>query len=320
MTQLFFSYTHVDEELRDRIELSLIMLRRQGLIDNFHDRQITAGEQFDNRISAELEAAEIILLLVSSDFLASEYCYSVEVDRALERHKSGEACVIPIILRTCDWKQSPLKDLLALPEDGKPVTKWADTDEVMQNITEGVRASINQINSIPEKKIKTEKMKPSNKSLYVDSPAPRSANLHIKRDFTDRDRDLFQRDTYEYITQYFQNSLAELERRAPDIQTKFREIDADKFVAAGYHHGSKVTACTIFVGSTWGSHSISYNDADDGNTSTTNASLEVQNDDQGMFLSMPFGGWAHDNEKKLTQEGSAEAYWEMFMGPLQRGQ
>jgi len=129
MASVFFSYSHADEELRDQLEKHLTMLRRQGLISAWHDRRIKAGDAIDTRISAELEQASIILLLVSSDFLASEYCYDVEMMRAMERHATGEARVIPIILRPCDWHDAPFGKLLAAPTDGKAVTKWSNRDE-----------------------------------------------------------------------------------------------------------------------------------------------------------------------------------------------
>jgi hypothetical protein len=119
MASIFFSYSHKDETLRDELEKHLAMLRREGAITAWHDRRIAAGENFGNAIDEALESAGIILLLVSSDFLSSDYCYSVEMKRALERHERGEATVIPIILRPCDWHSAPFGKLLALPTDGK---------------------------------------------------------------------------------------------------------------------------------------------------------------------------------------------------------
>src|SRR5215472_12123628 len=101
---LFYSYTHEDEALRDQLEKHLVQLQRQGLISTWHDRKIPPGGAWADEINAHLETASIILLLVSPDFLASNYCYEIEMERALERQRSGEACVIPIILRPCDWQ------------------------------------------------------------------------------------------------------------------------------------------------------------------------------------------------------------------------
>ena len=120
MATLFFSYSHVDENLRDQMEIHLSGLRRQGLIESWHDRRITAGEEFGPAIDAHIDTDDVILLLVSPDFIASDYCYQREMKRAIERHQRGEARVIPVILRPCDWHDLPFGKLLATPKDGTP--------------------------------------------------------------------------------------------------------------------------------------------------------------------------------------------------------
>src|SRR5690349_5863095 len=100
---VFYSYAHQDEALRQQLETHLSLLRRQGLISEWYDRKILPGAEWVGEIDEHLERASIILLLISADFLASDYCYDKEMTRALERHKQGEARVIPIILRPCDW-------------------------------------------------------------------------------------------------------------------------------------------------------------------------------------------------------------------------
>ena len=113
--KLFYSYAHKDERWRKRIETHLTMLQRQGFIAGWHDRNINAGATWADEIDAHLTNADIILLLISPDFIASEYCYSVEMMRAMERHRAGEAHVIPIILRPTDWKGTPFEQLQVQP-------------------------------------------------------------------------------------------------------------------------------------------------------------------------------------------------------------
>src|SRR5437016_5278541 len=115
------------------------MLKREGVISGWHDRRISAGQEWDGQIDSHLNSAEIILLLVSSDFLASNYCYDIEVKRAIERHEAGEARVIPIILRPCDWQTAPFGKVQVLPKDAKPVTRWEDRDEAFLNVATGIR-------------------------------------------------------------------------------------------------------------------------------------------------------------------------------------
>jgi len=138
--QLFYSYSHRDESLRDELETRLKLLERNGLIQSWHDRRITPGIEWQKELDQKLEQADIILLLVSPDFIASDYCYEIEMTRALQRHKTGEAIVIPILLRSgVDLNSSSFSHLQALPTDLKPVTKWSDRDDAWHNVEQGIK-------------------------------------------------------------------------------------------------------------------------------------------------------------------------------------
>ncbi|SRR6266436_2206735 len=95
-----------------------------------------------HEINIHLNSAQIILLLVSPDFLASEYCYGDEVERAMKRHEAGEAIVIPIILRPVEWEDTPFSKLQPLPTDGRPATRWRNLDEAFLDIERGIRKAI----------------------------------------------------------------------------------------------------------------------------------------------------------------------------------
>jgi len=140
---VFFSYCHRDEKLRDKLALHLSMLQREGVIKAWHDRKIMAGTEWAKEIDDNLNAAEVILLLVSADFLASNYCYEIEMQQAIVRHEAGEALVIPIILKPVDWSRAPFSKLQAFPKDAKPVTKWTNRDEAFLNIAQGDSGSGN---------------------------------------------------------------------------------------------------------------------------------------------------------------------------------
>lgn len=137
---LFISYSHADETLKNEFVKHLMPLKRQKLIDTWHDRILKAGDDVDHEISSNLEKSDIVLLLVSVDFVSSSYCYDIELDKAIDLHQSGKAVVIPIILRSCLWQHTSFAKLLALPRDGKAVTAWGDRDEAFVNIVEGIRA------------------------------------------------------------------------------------------------------------------------------------------------------------------------------------
>jgi TIR domain len=145
--RLFYSYSHKDEKHLDKLRTHLSLLRREGLIDEWHDRKIGAGQNLDTEIDKNLALSRIILLLVSADFLQSDYCYSTEMTRALEMHEAGKARVIPVILRPVDWKSAPFAKLKALPKDGKAVTTWRNQDAAWTTVAERIRAAILELNS-----------------------------------------------------------------------------------------------------------------------------------------------------------------------------
>ncbi|MCL5107624.1 MAG: ABC transporter substrate-binding protein [Chloroflexi bacterium] len=143
--QVFYSYSHKDEDLRSQLDTHLSIMKRQGVITSWSCREITAGTEWEGEIRSYLNSAQLILLLVSSDFLDSDYCYDVELKRAFERHDAGDATVIPVILRACDWAHPPLSNLQALPTGAVPVTSWLNRDEAFTDIAKGIRKAIEEM-------------------------------------------------------------------------------------------------------------------------------------------------------------------------------
>lgn len=135
---MFISYAHQDEPFKIDLVKHLEPLRRMGLIEEWHDRKIQPGEEWDKAISGNLKNSDVILLLVSIDFINSSYCYDIELEDALDRHEAGSARVIPVILRKCMWKHTPFAKLQALPKDARAVTLWPDRDDALLDIAEGV--------------------------------------------------------------------------------------------------------------------------------------------------------------------------------------
>ena len=148
---IFFCYAREDEALLNKLKTHLRPLQRQGLIDVWYDRNISAGTEWEQEINQQLNSAQIVLLLVSPDFMDSDYCYSIEMKRALERHTRGEAKVIPVILRPVYWHGEPLGKLQALPTDGKPVTDldWHDLDRALYDVTAGIYKVVMQLTPPP---------------------------------------------------------------------------------------------------------------------------------------------------------------------------
>ena len=140
--RLFYSYSHRDEELRKKLEDHLAALRWSGMIAEWHDRNIDVGEEWAKEIDRNLSSADIILLLVSASFIASAYCWSVEMKKALERHDKGEAKVIPVILRPCSWHITPFAKLQAAPTDARPVTSWSDQDIALYDVAVKIERAV----------------------------------------------------------------------------------------------------------------------------------------------------------------------------------
>ncbi|MEO6892602.1 MAG: SAVED domain-containing protein, partial [Ktedonobacteraceae bacterium] len=127
-------------------------LRNQGYISDWHSRKIGAGKEWQTEIDEHLNSARIILLLVSPDFMASDYCNDVEVKRALERHAAGKARVIPILLRRADWQNTPFSKLQVLPANGKPISSWSNIDEALYHVAQEIRHAIEQFPPLEEAK------------------------------------------------------------------------------------------------------------------------------------------------------------------------
>ncbi len=135
---LFISYSHQDERFRKELNNHLSPLQRTGFIEAWHDRCILPGSKWAAEIDQRIEEADLILPLVSADFIASDYCYEKEMGRALERHEAGDATVIPVVIRSVVWESTPLAKLQALPRDARPVEEWKYRDRAWADVARGV--------------------------------------------------------------------------------------------------------------------------------------------------------------------------------------
>ena len=150
----FISYSHRDDWALDRLHTHFAMLRREGRITEWYDRDILAGTDIDHEVLEQLESCVLFLPLISPDFLASTYCYEREMTRAFVRHNAGEIRIVPIIVEPCDWKASPLGSLKALPRDGTPIVKWTIQNEAFLDIVSELRRVLTELNSRDETELK----------------------------------------------------------------------------------------------------------------------------------------------------------------------
>ena len=142
---VFISYAHRDRALREELEAHLSNLRRQNVITSWYDGDISPGTDWKAQIMEHLNTDQIVLLLISADFMASDFCYSVEMVQAIARHDANQARVLPIILRPTDWQGAPFAKLKVLPTDGKAVTSWSTHDDAFLDIVQGIRQAIEDL-------------------------------------------------------------------------------------------------------------------------------------------------------------------------------
>lgn len=288
------------------------------MIESFHDRRIPPGDELDSSISAELERADVILFLLSTDFLSSRYCLDVELKRALERAERGEAKVIPVVLRPCEWQESALGKFMALPKDGKPVTKFADLDDVFLEIAKGLRAALGSLprRGAPDQTVSRRQAVPGDAPAA--RPRPRSSNLHISKEFSQLDKDRFTHEAFEFIARYVEESLAELQARNPGVEGIFRRVGTDEFTAQVYRNGQKQGFCRVYMGPETVGGGIAYVGSESMSRGSLNECLYVEADENGLWL-RALGMASYGQEKRhLTFEGAAELYWGMLIEALRR--
>lgn len=310
--RVFFSYSHKDEAVRDQLEVHCSVLKRNGEIETWHDRRILGGDLFDEKIRFELEHADLIILLISQHFLNSDYCYSVEMNRALQRAVAGEAHVLPIIAEVCDWQNSPVGKHKALPNDGKPLTKLA-------NINDGFIEVVAEIRKIARTKSggASPRIRRQETTSTVSPPANRSSNLRIRKQFTSADRDRYLFEAFEFLSKFFEASLSELEARNDGIETRFREISANAFTCQIYRNGATACQCQISLGTLLSrSHQITY--STELRDNSYNESLSVDENSQTLYLKpMMRSAIGNSGDDQLTPEGAAEYLWSMLIGRIQ---
>ena len=140
--KIFISYSHKDESFKDSLDEHLSTLKRNKIIDIWHDRKIIPGQEWATEISENLKTSTIVLFLVSPSFLASEYCVSIEAQHAIQMHNQGSAILVPIIVRSCDWGDTPFSKFQGLPKNATPIRNWTDEDTAWLDVVNGLKKLI----------------------------------------------------------------------------------------------------------------------------------------------------------------------------------
>jgi hypothetical protein len=310
--KLFISYSHADAALLQTLKTHLKPLERAGVITPWFDGYLLPGDDIDVRVRSALEKAELIALLVSPDFLASDYCYEIEMETAVARHERGEARVIPIIARECQWQAASFGRLVAVPTDGKPImsARWPDKDEAWTIVAKGIAAAAS-LTPAPSSSQEAP-TKATGQTATPRTSAPMQVNS--KKKVTDKDRDDFKQSAFDHIARRFEDSLAAL---SGDLSGSLRRIDANRFTATIYRSGGKVAGCTVWIGGGhWGANAICYVGNDGGETSSMSESLSVEDHEGDLGLKPQFAGVRGRSEGMLDADGAAEHLWAEFVERL----
>lgn len=302
----FISYSHKDEMALERLHTHMAVLRREGKIETWFDREILAGGDLDAEIDEQLESCGLFLLLVSPDFLASDYCVGREMERALERHHAGEAQVVPIIVEPCDWKSTPLRKLKALPRDGKPISEWTNENNAYIDVIKELRR-VMEADEIPLPM-------PEKAAAPSRSPWPDTRRYRVKRDFDKIDRSDFREAAFAVIRDYFQRAIEEIDA-IEDLRGRFVSLSPVSFTCTIVNRARERGTAHITVhcrGGNIGLGDIFYSFTEAAPPNTANGWFTVQADEYELFLSSSMMGFGRP-EERVTVEATAGGLWEDFL-------
>ena len=302
----FIAYSHRDEVYLDRLHTHLAVLKRDGRIDAWFDRDILAGRELHREIDEQLESCGLFLLLVSPDFLASDYCIEREMARALERHGAREAIVIPIIIEPCDWASTPLRNLRALPRDSKPISEWTNENNAYLDVVQELRRVLETEENLRTTKTEAATVRPS--------PSP-SVERHyrVRRDFDEIDRSDFRDRAFAVIREYFKSAVAET-NAIEELRGRFTSLSATSFTCTIVNRARQRSTAHITVHSRRdriGFGDISYSFTENGPSDTCNGAFAIKSNEYELFLRSMLSFVR--NADRLAPEDAAEQLWEEFL-------
>ncbi len=302
----FISYSHEDKAALKRLHTHLAVLRQEGRIDAWFDHKTLAGELIDAEITKKLDSAKLILLLVSPDFLASDYC-GKEMKRALGRHHSGQANVVPIILEPCDWHNMDLKNLKAIPKDGVPISQWPNENSAFLDVVQELRRVLEAV----EAPRADDQGLTTGLEAFVQPKGhrhPVNKGFRVKREFDSIDRSDFGDKAFGVIRDYFESAIKEVDatvcasgRFRLMSETSFTCTIADELISDDIAH------ITVSRGDPLVGDDIIYVFAENAPPGTAHGSLTVEDDGYELYLESLFGISGHN--ERFTPEELAERLW-----------
>ncbi|MHC8950390.1 toll/interleukin-1 receptor domain-containing protein [Sphingobacterium hungaricum] len=306
----FISYSHKDENYLERLKVHLAQMKRDGLIEEWTDKEIQAGKSLDNEISDSLASSELFLAVLSPDYIASNYCYEKEFQTAQKMQKEGKITIVPIIVEACDWKKTPFGDLKALPKDGKAVSEWANANIAFLNVIDELRHLSQSIPSLPSEFLA--------QSSSVNKPV---RNYKVKKYFSAVDKFKFKEASFADIKKYFKSSIEELQF-VENLQAQITNEDKRNFTCLISNRANLQNAhITIQIGNEAESHfgdlNYSFTDQVRSNSVHMDKIFNIDNDDYDQFWTIAdrigFGYSRQNEDKPLSANEVAELIWNDFI-------
>lgn len=306
---LFISYSHADAGLLERLHKHLAQLEREGTVAGWYDREIHAGGNIATEIENALEGASIFIACASPDYIASNYCYDKELDRALAREAAGELTIVPVIFEPCDWLSTPLAKFKALPGDGKPVSEYTNENvaflEVIRELRSLTQTSKDGVESAPSA---TSSVKTTDVSL---------SRYRVKKDFDELDKRDFVERSFNDIYRFFEASAGEL-ASLPEIEARLSPLAEDSFSCTVINRGFRRGFETIHIrrGGTWGA--IDYLFGQQNSRSTSSGGFRLEADDYQLHLrSASFTGVRRPSGREnITSIEAAQEMWDELLSKV----
>lgn len=301
----FISYSHRDSSALERLHVHLASLKREGRIEAWYDRDILAGGELNEEIAEQLETCELFLLLVSPDFLASDYCVETEMGRALERHDARNARVVPIIIEPCDWAASRLRALKALPQDGKPISEWTNQNLAYLNVIQELRRILDHE---PPASVPGSSAPAAPDDEMAEQSAP-ERRYRARREFDDIDKAEYRENAFKVIKSYFQSAVQEL-NSVEGLRGRFTDLSETSFGCVIVNRGLGRGTAHLTVHGGRGRHGfgdIYYSFSEDAAENTANGWFNVEADEYELHLKASMT--LTRDERSMTPEAAAEALW-----------
>jgi len=309
MRRVFISYSHADDELLDRLHKHLAQLRRDGTITAWFDREISAGGRLDDAIASELENADIFMACASPDWIASQYAYETEFQRALERESEGTAVIVPVVFKPCDWKSTPLQQFRALPKDGKAITEFTNQDVAFLDVVTSIRTLSQQPRA-------TFEVKGGEFPIIASDNAPRnSSRYRVRREFDQLDKRDFVEKSFDEIYRFFEASASEL-ASIPEIDCRLSGIDNASFSCTIVNRGIGRGFETLHVrkGGSWGAIDILYGERNERHTS--HGGFTVVADEYQLYLSSSLFHYGARDKEMLSPRQAAKLVWDDLLSKV----